>query len=463
MMKTLFFVQTMFLTFLPSYLMNFNIHPGAFADWTKVEDNCTPALSPRYFGRHAEWMFPRTSADNLQEAMEKAARFRKNPYQLKKIIIDPGHGGYDPGTSGRHSKEKNLALGISLKVAELLRQQFPDMEVLMTRNNDTFIPLHERASTANKQDADLFISIHCNYSPAGSWVTGTETYVLGQHRMQDNMDVAMRENAAILFEDNYEENYGYDPNSPEGHIMLSMFQNAYLEHSIAFAHKVETKMKKETLRKSRGVKQAGFLVLRETAMPSVLIETGYLSNSTEEKYLMTEEGQLQVAMAVVSAFRDYKKELELGQLTFESEDSTEVVNTPVPQAATNPPPRTLPTPTPAKETPAPTPAEPTSNSIPLIKAPGNQTTASGVQFRVQLAASPGPLDTNRPPWAGLVYPFHRIQEDNYYKYQAVGFDDLEAALRAQQHLRHQGFKDAFVVAYHNGERISVEEAKRLAP
>ena len=482
-MKTLFTVQTIILALLPIGFLNFNISEASSSKKQEVATQQSKVYQARHFGRQSEYLFPRSvSALSLEEALHKAAEFKADPFKLKKIIIDPGHGGYDPGTLGRWSKEKSIALAISLKVTQLIRQQFPGIEVIMTRSNDTFIPLHQRASIANKNDADLFISIHCNYIPNASHVTGTETYVLGQHRMKENLEVAMRENAAVLLEENYEANYGgYDPNSPEGHIMLSMFQNAYLENSILFAHKVETRMKHGALRHSRGVKQAGFLVLRETAMPSVLIETGFLSNSREEKYLMTDAGQSQIAQAILSAFQEYKTGMEQGKLTYEI-DST-AINTPEESIAQKPvtakPPVQMTTPpatnvgkvnvSPSQEAAAPPTKETPpkvvhSSDIPVIQASPTPVSdpALDLQFRVQLAASATPLDTNRPPWAGVIYPIQVIQEANLLKYQARGFPSFEDALRAQNHLRYRGFKDAFVVAYRNGERIPINEAKALA-
>ena len=162
------------------------------------------------------------------------------PFRIRTIVVDAGHGGHDPGCLGHDTREKHLALAIAKAFAEQVRTHFPDIQVIMTRDKDVFIPLYERAAIANRANADLFISIHCNAMPPGnSGTAGTETYVMGLHTAEHNLDVAKRENAAILLEDNYERNYDYDPNSPEGHILLSMFQNAFLEQSILFAERVE--------------------------------------------------------------------------------------------------------------------------------------------------------------------------------------------------------------------------------
>lgn len=230
-------------------------------------------------------------------------------YQINTVVIDPGHGGHDPGCLGHSSREKHIVLSIGKYLAAGLKAQFPNLNVIMTRSSDVFVPLHERASIATENKADLFISLHCN-AFSRTAAQGTETYVLGLHATEENLEVAKRENEAILLEDNYKENYGYDPNSPEAHIMFSMFQNAFLEQSISFAEKVQGQAKNQAGMKDRGVKQAGFLVLRYATMPSVLVETGYLTNSNDEAFLMTVGGQMQMANAIQDAFGEYKREME---------------------------------------------------------------------------------------------------------------------------------------------------------
>lgn len=223
---------------------------------------------------------------------------------VQKVVIDAGHGGKDPGGMGRNSQEKHIALKLAQLLAIGIRTNYPDVEVIMTRSDDTFIPLYERAAIANREGADLFISIHANIMPGSSATAGTETFVMGQHVARHNLEVAKRENASILLEDNVKENYGYDPNSDEGHIMMSMFQHAFLERSILFAEFVENEFA-DAGRKSRGVKQAGFVVLKETTMPSVLIETGFMSNSEEEAYLLSSAGQQKLANSILKAFNNY--------------------------------------------------------------------------------------------------------------------------------------------------------------
>ncbi|MBC6995179.1 N-acetylmuramoyl-L-alanine amidase [Neolewinella lacunae] len=243
---------------------------------------------------------------SLMEGARKSTPLPANGVQ--KVVIDAGHGGKDPGGMGGKSQEKHIALNIAHLLAMGIRMNFPDVEVIMTRKDDTFIPLHERAAIANRAGADLFISIHANIMPGSSATAGTETFVMGQHVAKHNLDVAKRENAAILLEDNVEANYGYDPNSDEGHIMMSMFQHAFLERSIQFADLVEREFASAG-RKSRGVKQAGFVVLKETTMPSVLVETGFMSNPAEESFLLSDAGQQKLANALLKAFAAYYKSM----------------------------------------------------------------------------------------------------------------------------------------------------------
>ncbi|MEL7249655.1 MAG: N-acetylmuramoyl-L-alanine amidase [Bacteroidota bacterium] len=437
---------------------------------------------------------------------------KEPPFRIRTIVIDAGHGGHDPGCLGAGYYEKHLALEIAKAFAQKVEEQYPDIQVIMTRDEDVFIPLHERASIANRANADLFISIHCNAMPPGnSGTAGTETFVMGLHTAEHNLDVAKRENASILLEDNYERNYDYDPNSPEGHILLSMFQNAYLEQSILFAERVEHHFHTTAERKSRGVKQAGFVVLKETAMPSVLVEAGFLTNKKDEAFLRSEEGQELVATSLLNALSDYKAILE-GQPveTFAAVSSPAVAPPPAdhpdpkpvqsytpPSVPTTPPASstyesptvyTYPSPNVQQQTRAvraeptiqPTPAQGTIiQSVPAqdralqprgkgdtswaenIGREPSSTTVNGLIYCVQLAASPRPLNTRITPWTNSSFLIEVLQEEEMYKYQVRNFTQLPAATNVKYTVQQQGFPDAFVVAYHNGQRISLEQAKAL--
>lgn len=235
-----------------------------------------------------------------------ASTLNKKQYKVRKIVIDAGHGGKDIGCHGKKSKEADIALAVALKVGDKIKQEMKDVKIIYTRDSDVFIELQERAAIANRNNADLFISIHCNSAKAPH-IAGSETYTMGLHTSDGNLDVAKRENSVILKEEDYLEKYsGYDPTSPMAHILLANYQSAYLSQSIRFASYVEENFKDELGRISRGVKQAGFLVLWKTTMPSSLIEIGYLSNVEDEKFLRDEINQDEVATSIVRAVKRYK-------------------------------------------------------------------------------------------------------------------------------------------------------------
>ncbi|MFN8354611.1 MAG: N-acetylmuramoyl-L-alanine amidase [Spirosomataceae bacterium] len=227
------------------------------------------------------------------------------------VVLDAGHGAHDRGCMGPTGvKEKHITLKLVMAVGHKIKERFPNVKVYYTRTSDVFIPIYERGEIANRHKADLFISIHCNANPSRT-PYGTETYVMGLHKSDDNLEVAKRENESILQEEGYKKTYkGFDPNSPLAYIMLTNFQNAFLASSLSFASKIEKEFKHYAERSSRGVKQAGFIVLWRTTMPSVLVETGFLSNRKEEKFLASEEGQEQIAESIARAFAKYKEEMD---------------------------------------------------------------------------------------------------------------------------------------------------------
>lgn len=237
-------------------------------------------------------------------------------YKLKTIVIDAGHGGKDPGCLGSHSEEADVALAIARELGKVIENNIDGVNVVYTRSTDHFVELHERAAIANKSSGDLFISIHCNSGPQAAY--GTETYVMGTGRTHENFEemkhrdaVMHRENSVVLQEDDYLANYdGFDPNSSETYILMNLFQDAHVEKSMKLAEKVENQFKTRVKRKSRGVKRANLLVLWKTAMPSILVETGFLTNRTEESYLNTKQGQEYMASGIYRAVKEYKNSIE---------------------------------------------------------------------------------------------------------------------------------------------------------
>jgi len=232
------------------------------------------------------------------------------PKGIRTVVIDAGHGGRDPGAVGKKGKEKNIALSISLKVGSYIEENVPDVKVIYTRKKDVFVELMDRAEIANEAEADLFISIHVNAS-TGPSARGTLTLVLGQHRADENFDVAVRENSVILLEEDYETRYeGFDPKSTESHIMFSLMQKTYFKQSIEFGDFVQDQFRDRAGRKDLGVREQGLYVLAQTSMPGVMVETGFISNPEEEKYLMTKYGQELIASAIYRGFKEYKEEID---------------------------------------------------------------------------------------------------------------------------------------------------------
>jgi N-acetylmuramoyl-L-alanine amidase len=351
-----------------------------------------------------------------------------NPIKNQKIttiVLDAGHGGKDSGSLGANSKEKDITLIITKKVGAYLKEQMPDVKVIYTREKDEFVPLVRRIELANKKNADIFISIHCNsVPPKRSEIQGTETYVMGLHTAEENLQVAKRENSVILLEDDYKKNYGgYDPNSTEAHIIFSMYQNAFLSQSILLAEKMENQFKNRAKRNSRGVKQAGFVVLKAASMPSVLVETGFLSNKSEEEFLKSEKGQSYLASAIYRAIKDYKEIIENGTAKHNYRDEVQETIT------------------------AETTKKQSDSKIKIV-------------FKVQLASSPVKLNTTEQLWR-KVTDLEIIQSDKNYKYLSGNFKNLNEATEKQNFWRKNGFKDAFVVAYNHNERIDVSKALEI--
>jgi N-acetylmuramoyl-L-alanine amidase len=409
-------------------------------------------------GKAAKVAYSLPGLDNFNTSLSISDQNVNDPFPgkstLKKVILDAGHGGKDVGCVGHNIFEKDIALDITLKLGAMIEESYPDVEVVYTRDKDVFIPLHERALIANRSNADLFISIHCN-TAGRKGVKGTETFVMGLHRAADNLEVAKRENASILLEKDYSTYYeGYDPDSNEGHIMLSMYQNAYLDQSIAFANLIETEFEGHGKRVSRGVKQAGFLVLRNTIMPSVLIEAGFLSNNREGNYLKSELGKSTIANAIFNAFSKYKYDVDhkigepkntVAKTTPEIQEKEVVAST-----SSNI----------VEETPEN--VVETANEKKVEKSDGVVTKQKKkVEYVVQLAASPNKLRVGGGKWNRLENVLVRY-EKNMYKYQIGELASYVEASDMKVKLKDMGFKDCFVAAYYDGDPINVKDAIRLS-
>ncbi len=345
-----------------------------------------------------------------------------DPNRVRTVVIDAGHGGKDPGAigTGRYkAAEKDIALNVSLLAGKYIKQAFPDVNVVYTREDDRFIELMERSMIANRAKADLFISIHCNANEKKE-PDGSETYVMGLHKTEANMKVAMKENAAILLEENHELRYdGFNPKDPESIIALSLRQNVHLDHSLLYSSLVQKQFRERVGRPDRGVKQAGFLVISYTTMPSVLVELGFLSNPAEEDFLQSEKGQDYMASAIYRAFKEYKAMLE-------GVDTTPVVQVP------------------ADEEPV----------VPVV-------IEGGVRFKVQVATSSARMDTRPKNFSGLD-GIEEHQGAGLYKYTYGDEATLEGAREVQKYCRDRGFEGAFIVAFRGGERIDLQEAVKLA-
>lgn len=357
----------------------------------------------------------------------------KDFFGVKTVVIDAGHGGKDGGCVGSIANEKNIALAISLKLGKYIKENFKDVNVIYTRETDVFLELTERARIANKADADLFICIHVN-SGAASSAIGTETYVMGLHKTESNLKVAQRENASILMEDDYKSKYeNFDPNSPESYIVLTMTQSAHLEQSLVFASKVQKEFTERVGRYNRGVKQAGFLVLHQTAMPSVLIETGFITNKEEEKFLASDIGQDYMASAIFRAFKEYKHEIE-------SKGVKQEPKTPIVEEKPKP-----------KEI-----VEDKKNK----KDKNKPEVEMGVLFKVQIATSSIKTDLKPENFNGLE-GVDLYEAGGLYRYTYGKEKTMSDANQLQLQLKDKGFKDAFIVAFKDGVRIPISEAIAL--
>ena len=362
-------------------------------------------------------------------------RGRQGRLDRRHAVVDAGHGGHDPGAVGKNSTEKELVLKMSIKLTDMIQKMYPEIEVIQTRTTDVFIPLFRRIQFANEQNADLFISIHCNYISSPK-TRGTETFVMGLHRAGENLEVAKRENASILLESNFEANYdGYNPNSPEGHIIMSMFQNNYLDKSIELAADIEAQFAASHMSKSRGVKQAGFAVLRRASMPAVLVEAGFLSNEAEEAYLMSDEGQQAVTDALLKAIGAFYKNNQNNQVT-PTEQRIEQTNDVVTSST--------------KSTKNTSTEGSKKESAKTQTANGNQNISQiankpTIYYKVQIAALKNETADLDTPELRKIGKLSLVNQKDVNKYLVGDFINRESAEIAREKLKNLGYKGAFIV------------------
>ena len=348
------------------------------------------------------------------------------------VVIDAGHGGHDPGAIGKISKEKNINLNVALKVGNLIKNNCDDVKVIYTRSKDVFIPLDRRAEIANNAKADLFISIHTNALANNRTAKGASTWTLGLAKSDANLEVAKRENSVILYESDYQTRYaGFNPNSAESYIIFEFMQDKYMEQSVHLASLMQKQFRHTCKRLDRGVHQAGFLVLKASAMPSILIELGFISTPEEERYLNSETGATTMAKGIYHAFLNYKREHEIRL--------TGVSKTVIP--------------TEQKEQDI---EKENDRPVTVQKVAESATNDNEITFKIQILTSSKPLAKNDKRLKGLKGVDYYKEKDIYkYTYGASG--DYNKVLRTKRTITAK-FKDAFIIAFRDGEKMNVNEA-----
>ena len=350
--------------------------------------------------------------------------------KIQTVVIDAGHGGPDAGALGKKTTEKKLNLAVALKLGDYINENMPDVKVVYTRTTDKFVELSERASIANRHHA-------------------AEVFVMGESKNEANLRVAMTENSAILLEENTDAYDNFDPNSTEAYILFSLSQSEYQKQSLKLADKVQRQLVDKAGRTDRGVQQAGFLVLWKTSMPSILVELGFISNPQEEKYLLSDQGQTQLALALYRAFEEYKNE-------YDAENQKVVEEPQAPIVASNKPAEAEKKPVEAEKKPAETekkPAEAAPKKTLTNKSNGR------IYFSIQISSGKTKLPTN--DWAFRKVKNVEVQEvqGGYYRYTAGRFLTKEDAAAHLTEVQAAGFADAFVVAFMDGEHVSIHQAE----
>lgn len=378
---------------------------------------------------------------------------QKHPFT---VVIDAGHGGHDSGAVGKISQEKKLNLDVTLMLGKLIEENYPEVKVYYTRKTDVFLTLQQRADFVNKHNADLFICIHTNAAENRS-ASGAETFVLGIDKMQSNLDVAMRENAVMLLEDDYKTAYeGFDPSSVDSYIMFELMQDQYIDQSLQFATGVQQQFSGVLKRADRGVRQAGFWVLHKSACPSVLVEMGFISNAAEEKYLASDQGKQEISGAIFDAFVNYKAVVDRRagieprivnrQLAEPAQEEMKADDAPKAEKAE------------VIKSDKVSKAEKTElAAAEEVSLPAEQPELP--VYRVQIFSTTKELPKNDGTFRGLKNcKFTR--DGKFYKYTYGEDTDYETILDIQKELRAK-FKDCFIVAFYKGKQIPVKEARAM--
>lgn len=375
---------------------------------------------------------------------------QESGFELNTVVIDAGHGGKDPGATVGNIKEKDLVLDVALRTGKLIKEQFPQVNVIYTREKDVFVPLAERADIANRKKADLFISIHVNaFQQQESY--GSETFILGNHRSEENLKVAQLENSVILLEDDYTTRYeGFDPNSAESYIMFELIQNEFLEQSRFFAEQIESSFINSAKRKSRGVKQAGFLVLRRTTMPSVLIELGFISNKNEVVFLVSNEGKTKMAQSIADAFINYKTRVDsrsgisANEIIAETEPPSTQLEKVAPKEINN-------------SNGTITASNTKQPSIPVVEAKKDEPISNlldkvetGKWYAVQIMASRTELN-HQNTYFKKDFPVYTFYENGWHKYYTGVTNSHPDAVKNLNNLR-SNYQGAFIVVFNNGKK-----------
>lgn len=382
------------------------------------------------------------------------------------VVIDAGHGGHDSGAVGKTAKEKNINLSVALKLGKLIESKCNDVKVIYTRKSDVFVNLNRRAEIANEAKADLFISIHTNALANNHTARGASTWTLGLARSDANLEVAKRENAVILYEDDYQARYaGFDPNSSESYIIFEFMQDQFMSQSVHFASMIQQQFKNNSKRIDSGVHQAGFLVLRATSMPSVLVELGFISTPAEEKYLSSDEGSTSMANSIFNAFLAYKTEQQAREASTQNAPLSTVAD----DEEVRPIADVQPTKTNRGTTPTPTKTTPTkeatskatqtkgqTNTTPAKEQTKATTKSNAPVFKIQFLTASSKLANNDRRLKGL-QPVDYYVENGIYKYTYGASTDYNA-VRSKLKTVTSKFKDAFIIAFKNDKKVNVNEA-----